>query len=83
MSEKVDVLPVSDFYEVLDSITIFKTEKWWKAIVAYKNKERKTLGLYLWQNKNGLWKRKHKYTIQNVDEWNKLKEAVDKLIQKI
>jgi len=30
MSEK---LPLSDFYKVVDYVTIFKNDKWWEAIV--------------------------------------------------
>ncbi|MBS7647081.1 MAG: hypothetical protein QXK93_00920 [Candidatus Bathyarchaeia archaeon] len=72
-------LPVSEFYKVIDYVTIFKSEKWWEAIVVFESFGRRSIGMYLWQKRNGKWKRKHKFNIRNFDEWNKLKNAVEKL----
>jgi hypothetical protein len=35
--------------------------------------------MYLWQKKGDQWKRKHKFQIRNLQEWEKLKGAIDKL----
>jgi hypothetical protein len=37
----------------------------------------------LWQKKQDVWKRKHKFNVRNLDEWNKLKNAVEQLIPKL
>jgi len=76
MSEK---LPISDFYKVIDYVTIFRSEKWWEAIVVIESFGRRSIAMYLWQFRNGTWKRKHKFQLRNFDEWNKVKDAIDKL----
>ena len=73
-------LPVSDFYNVIDHVTIFRSEKWWKAVVLYESSGRRSVGLYLWNNRDGVWKRKHKFTIANSEEWSKVKNSVDQLV---
>jgi hypothetical protein len=76
-------LPISEFYKVIDYITIFKTDLWWEAIVVFEAYGKPSLGLYLWQKRNGTWKRKNKFAVRNLDEWNKLKKAVDQLAPKL
>ncbi|RJS79879.1 hypothetical protein CW708_01520, partial [Candidatus Bathyarchaeota archaeon] len=66
MTETTEKLPISDFYKVIDSITVFKSEKWWEAIVVFESFGRRSIGLYLWQNRNGVWKRKHKFNIRSL-----------------
>lgn len=80
MSEK---LPISDFYKVVDHITIFKSEKWWEAIVIIESFGRRSIAMYMWTFRDGMWKRKHKFQLRNVDEWNKVKNAVEKLVPKL
>jgi hypothetical protein len=83
-TEKTDEkLPISDFYKVVDYVTIFKSGKWWEAIVVFEASGRRSIGLYLWENRNGLWKRKNKFSVRNLDEWNKVKNAVDQLAPKL
>lgn len=72
-------LPISDFYKVIDYVTIFKSEKWWEAIVVFESFNKRSIGLYLWQKRGGVWKRKHKFNIRNLEEWDKLKNAIEKL----
>jgi len=76
VSEK---LPISDFYKVIDYVTIFRSEKWWEAIVVIESFGRRSIAMYLWQKRNDTWKRKHKFQLRNFDEWNKVKNAIDKL----
>jgi len=80
MSEK---LPISEFYKVLDYVTIFRSEKWWEAVVVVESFGRRSIAMYMWQFREGKWKRKHKFQIRNLDEWNKVKNAVDKLASKV
>jgi len=83
MTEPEERLPVSDFYKVIDYITIFKSEKWWETIVIFESFGKRSIGLYLWQKRNDVWKRKHKFNVRNMEEWNRLKEAVEKLAPKL
>jgi len=72
-------LPLSSFYKVIDQVTIFKTEKWWEAIVIIESFGRRSIAMYLWQKRNDQWKRKHKFQIRNPQEWEKVKGAIDRL----
>lgn len=84
MAEKAEEkLPISDFYKVIDYVTVFKSQKWWEAIVIFEYSGRRAIGLYLWQKREGNWKRKHKFNIRNLDEWNKLKGAIEQLTPKL
>ncbi|MGA9388063.1 MAG: hypothetical protein WBV70_04475 [Candidatus Bathyarchaeia archaeon] len=84
MAEKTEEkLPISDFYKVIDYVTVFKSQKWWEAIVAFEYGGRRAIGLYLWQKRTDVWKRKHKFNIRNAEEWNKLKNAIEQLTPKL
>jgi hypothetical protein len=83
LAEANEKLPISGFYKVVDYVNIFKSEKWWEAIVVFESFGRRSIGLYLWQNRNGTWKRKHKFNIRNLEEWNKLKNAIEQLAPKL
>jgi hypothetical protein len=82
-------LPISDFYKVIDHVTIFKSQKWWEAIVVFESFGKRTIGLYLWEKRkdaqtgNEAWKRKHKFNVRNLDEWKKLKDAIEQLTPKL
>jgi hypothetical protein len=81
--ETVEKLPVSSVYKVVDYVTIFKTDLWWEAIVVFETYGKRQIGMYLWQKRNGIWKRKNKFGVRTIDEWEKLKEAVDQLALKL
>ncbi|MGA2767137.1 MAG: hypothetical protein ABSF24_02320 [Candidatus Bathyarchaeia archaeon] len=84
MSDKTEEkLPISDFYKVVDSVTIFKNQKWWEAIVVFESYGKRSIGMYLWQKREDIWKRKHKFNVRNLEEWNKLKNAVEQLAPKL
>jgi hypothetical protein len=57
-------LPLSSFYKIVDYMTIFRSEKWWEAIVIIESFGRRSIAMYLWQKKNDKWKRKHKFQIR-------------------
>ena len=80
MNERI---PVSDFYKVIDYITIFKSEKWWEAVAIIESFGRKSIAMYLWQFRDGRWKRKHKFQLRNLEEWEKVKAAIDKLAPRV
>jgi hypothetical protein len=84
MSDKTDEkLPISEFYKVVDSVTIFKNKNWWEAIVICESYGKRSIGMYLWQKRQDAWKRKHKFNVRNLEEWNKLKNAVDQLVPRL
>lgn len=84
MSDKTDEkLPISEFYKVVDSVTIFKNKNWWEAIVIFESYGKRSIGMYLWQKRQDVWKRKHKFNVRNLEEWNKLKNAVDQLVPRL
>jgi len=80
---KTEQLPLSSFYKVIDYVTIFRSEKWWEAIVVIESFGRRSIAMYLWQKRNDLWKRKHKFQIRNLQEWEKVKGAIDILAPKL
>lgn len=82
MSEQKEQLPISSFYKVIEQVTIFKNEKWWEAIAVIESYGRRSVAMYLWQFRDGKWKRKHKFQIRNSEEWEKVKTVVDRLIPK-
>jgi hypothetical protein len=76
-------LPLSEFYKVIDYATIFRSEKWWEAVVVIESFGKRSIAMYLWQKRNDIWKRKHKFQIRNMDEWNKVKVAIEQLSPKL
>ncbi len=76
-------LPISDFYKVVDHVTIFKNKKWWEAIVVFESAGKRAIGMYMWQKREDKWKRKHKFNVRNLEEWNKLKAAIEQLAPKL
>ncbi len=76
-------LPISEIYKVIDYVTIFKSSKWWEAIVVSEAYGKRSIGVYLWVKRNDVWKRKNKFSVRNMDEWNKLKAAVEQLAPKL
>lgn len=76
-------LPLSEFYRVLDQVTIYKSSKWWSAVVLTEAYGRKSIALYLWTYSQDKWKRKHKFEINRRTEWEKIKVAVENMLQKM
>ena len=81
--QQSEKLPISEFYKVIDSVTIFRSAKWWEAIVAIESYGRRSIAMYMWEFRDGKWKRKHKFSIRGVDEWNKVKNSVEQLLPKL
>jgi len=76
-------LPLWESYKVIDYVTIYKNEKWWEAVVIFESFGRRTIATYLWTNMKGIWKRRQKFQIRSMDEWNKVKNAVEQLMPKL
>jgi hypothetical protein len=77
-----ETLPISEVYTVVSSQTIFKSDVWWEAVVLFEYHGKRQVGLYLWQKRGGVWKRKNKFGFRNLEEWRKIRGAVDDLADK-
>jgi len=78
MSE--EAFPVHEAVNVLRGKTIYKTAKWWLAVLRIKSYGRERVAVYLWVKRGDRWKRQNKLTISDRETWRKVKEAVDSLI---
>lgn len=88
MSEKNkkydEKLPISDYYEVVDSVEITRSKSWWSAVVLHKSGSgKKAISFYLWNKRGDKWVRKQKFTIHNNFEFEQLSEAVKELIPQL
>lgn len=76
-------LPVSDYYEIGAGETVFQSDGWWKAIIKIVQKgsyETEEIMVYLWQQTDGDWRRRQKYTIKNEESWQEEVEAVETVL---
>jgi len=75
--------PVSDFFTVLEAIDIYKTEKWWKAVMMVRSKYGTQVAVYQWikDRKTDKWKRKQKMGCKSLDELNQIYNAIKKLLE--
>lgn len=76
-------LPISQKLKVIESETLYKTDKWWAAVVLVDSFGRKQIAIYLWARKGDEWKRRQKFVIHDKGEWLQIKDAVEKLIDKL
>jgi len=74
--------PVHASVEILDAETIFKSKKWWMACLRIKLYGRSKYKLYMWMFENGFWHTKQTITITNRDAWNKVKEVIERMMQR-
>lgn len=78
-----ELIPVSDYYEVGAGMTIFQSDEWWKAIVKIVQKgsyETEEIMIYLWQQVDGDWRRRQKYTIKDEENWEEEMEAIEAIL---
>jgi hypothetical protein len=73
-------LPLSDIYKILSYKNIYKTDKWWEAIVLTEAFGKKSVNFYLWIKRGGKWKRKHKFVVRGLDEWLQIKSTVESML---
>jgi len=78
-------LPVHETVKVLEYTTIYKTQKWWKAVALVNMFGHDKIVTYLWRmdDKTGRWRRKQKMGINNEDEWTKVMQAHEKYMSKL
>jgi len=78
-------LPVDEAIQVIDYVTIYKTSKWWCAVLLGNMFGHDKIMVYLWQwnEKMNDWKRKQKMGINFEKDWENIKKAVDGFMPKI
>lgn len=76
-------LPISQKLKVIESKTLYRTDKWWAAVAVLDSFGRKQIAIYLWARKDNEWKRRQKFVIHDKGEWFQIKDAVEKLIDKL
>lgn len=78
-------LPTNEYVKVIEYITIYKTQKWWQAVALVNQAGHDKLAVYLWHSGDGgkTWKRKQKMSTTSADNWEKVRNAGDKLISKL
>ena len=82
-SPDIEKLPTNDMIKVIEYVTINKNEKWWTAVVLAGEEGRKKVMLYMWNKRDGTWKRLQKFTIGRKSDWPLYKDAIEKLLEKI
>lgn len=75
--------PVHEDLDVQDGETVFKSDDWWKAVVLYEGYRGTEIGVYLWQNQDGDWRRSQKYVIRSKDDWEDDKAIIEELIRQL
>jgi hypothetical protein len=78
-------LPVDEAIQVIDYRNIYKTSKWWCAVLLGNMFGHDKIMVYLWQwnDKTGKWKRKQKMGINFEKDWEKIKSAVEEFLPRI
>ncbi len=76
-------LPVSEVLKVIDSANIYKTDKWWSAVVLLESYGRRQVAVYVWNNRNGEWKRRQKFVITRKQQWEKVRPKIEEFVSKL
>ena len=76
-------LPISESLTMIEARTIFKSDKWWAAVVLMESFGRKQLAIYLWNKKDNQWKRRQKFVVRNKAQWSQYKEAIEDLLPQL
>ena len=82
-AEEAEKYPVHDIIKVVHGIDIYRTKKWWKAVLLTESYGRRQVTIYQWIKKDDKWKRKQKMSITDKDEWAKIVEACAELVAKL
>lgn len=82
--DKTDAFPVSDYYHVCGGVTVFQSDGWWKAILNIDQKgsyDTDEIMIYLWQQRDGDWRRRQKYTIKDQESWEEETELIEQVLE--
>ena len=73
-------LPIKTPLRALKFSTIHKRYGWWATVVLVESYAKKQICFYLWQNRDGEWKRKQKFGIHSKEDWEIMKKAVESYV---
>ena len=76
-------LPVSEVLKVIESTEIYKSDKWWSAVVLLEAFGKKQIAVYVWNKKNGSWKRRQKFVVKNKTDWERTKNIIEGFLSKL
>jgi hypothetical protein len=82
MNEQKD-FPISEALKIIEGRTIYKSGKWWSAVILLESFGRKQIATYLWNKRNGKWKRRQKFVVHNQEEWSKVKGTIEELLPRL
>jgi hypothetical protein len=68
---------------VVEYRTISKRRGWWQVVALIESWGRRSVCLYLWQERDNKWRRKQKFSIRTPEKWKKIQKAVEELISKL
>jgi len=69
--------PVHETIEVLEGKSVYKTERWWLAVLKVRSFGRTMVSVYLWKNVDGRWKRQQKISFRDRETWEKVRRIID------
>lgn len=73
--------PVNEYIHVIAWKDIYKTDKWWCAVIKANVAGHGRVLYYLWQkDRHGKWKRKHKASINSSKNWDAMKSIIEKYV---
>lgn len=73
---------VSDYLTVLDACILRESPKWITAVVtAEAPSGNRSLRFYRWRNVDGEWKKNSGFNINSADDWEKIREGADEMVQ--
>lgn len=75
--------PISEELKVIRGQTLYKSEKWWAAVVLLESFGRRQVAFYLWLRKSGEWKRNQKYVVRSRAEWMQIRDIVEKFMPEL
>lgn len=75
--------PISETLRMIDGTDLYKTDKWWSAVILLESFGRKQVAVYLWQKSGEQWKRRQKFVIRDKNQWKEMKETIEKFVPKL
>ena len=75
--------PVSESIKVIEGATLYKTDKWWAAVLLVQSFGKKQIATYLWNKKGDEWKRRQKFVVRDKGQWLQIKEEIEKLLPQL
>lgn len=75
--------PVDDFLSVKAATDVYKTGRWWKAVVVYQSDDVDTseTAIYLWMKDEDVWTQKNKYIVKTVEAWESDSEVIAGMLE--